>query len=42
VQNVSKADARLIGGRVDRNDQFDFRLEALNRRAQARRAPAWA
>ena len=41
VQNVSKADARLIGGRVDRNDQFDFRLEALNRRAQARRAPAW-
>jgi ATP-dependent helicase HepA len=41
VQNVSKADARLIGGRVDRNDQFDFRLEALTRRAQARRAPAW-
>src|SRR2546421_10409817 len=35
VQNVSKADARLIGGRVDRNDQFDFRVEALNRRAQA-------
>ena len=29
VQNVSKADARLIGGRVDRNDQFDFRIDAL-------------
>jgi len=41
VQNVSKADARLTAGRVDRNDQFDFRLEALNRRAQARRTPAW-
>jgi len=41
VQNVSKADARLIGARVDRNDQFDFRVEALTRRAQARRSPAW-
>ncbi len=41
VQNVSKADARLIAGRVDRVDQFDLRLEALNRRAQARRSPAW-
>src|SRR5437868_7838411 len=41
VQNVSKADARLIGGRVDRNDQFDFRIDALTRRAQARRSPAW-
>jgi ATP-dependent helicase HepA len=41
VQNVSKADARLIAGRVDRVDKFEFRIEALNRRAQARRAPAW-
>jgi ATP-dependent helicase HepA len=41
VQNVSKADARLISGRVDRSDQFDFRLESLMRRAQARRSPAW-
>ncbi len=41
IQNVSKADARLIAGRVDRADQFDFRLEALTRRAQARRSPAW-
>jgi len=41
VQNVSKADARLIGARVDRSEQFDFRVEALTRRAQARRSPAW-
>ena len=41
VQNVSSADARLIAGRVDRSEQFDFRLEALARRAQARRSPAW-
>src|SRR5882724_4891808 len=41
VQNISSADARLIAGRVDRNDQFDVRLEALTRRAQARRSPAW-
>ena len=41
VQNVSKADARLIGARVDRSDQFDFRVEALTRRARARRSPAW-
>jgi ATP-dependent helicase HepA len=41
IQNVSKADARLISGRVDRNDQFDFRLDALIRRAQTRSSPAW-
>ena len=41
VQNVSKADARLIAGRVDRPDQFELRVEALQRRAQARRSPAW-
>src|SRR5438128_1809183 len=39
VQSVSRADERLISGRVDRNAQFDFRLEALRRRAQARRDP---
>ncbi len=38
AQNVSKADERLISGRVDRVDQFDFRMEALQRRAAARRA----
>ncbi len=41
VQNTSSADARLIAARIDRNDQFDVRLEALTRRAQARRSPAW-
>ena len=41
VQNVSKADARLIAGRVDSADRFAVRLEALTRRAQARRSPAW-
>ena len=41
VQNVSKADARLLAGRVDRADQFELRLEALRRRADARRSPAW-
>lgn len=41
VQNVSKADDRLISGRVDRNDQFEFRLQALERRAQARRDPGY-
>ena len=41
VQNVSKADARLIAGRVDRADQFELRLEALLRRAEARRSPAF-
>jgi len=41
VQNVSKADARLIAGRVDRADHFELRLEALLRRAQARRSPAF-
>ncbi len=40
-QNISKADERLITGRVDRNDQFEFRLEALQRRANARKSPAF-
>ncbi|MFN7551195.1 MAG: RNA polymerase-associated protein RapA [Pseudomonadota bacterium] len=37
VQDISKADDRLLGGRVDRPGAFDLRLEALERRAQARR-----
>jgi len=40
-QPVSQADARLLSGRVDRNDQFEFRLECLRRRAQARAHPGW-
>jgi ATP-dependent helicase HepA len=41
VQDVAKADARLLAGRVDANAAFELRLEALTRRAQARRSPAW-
>ena len=37
VQDISKADDRLLGGRVDRPTVFDLRIEALERRAQARR-----
>jgi ATP-dependent helicase HepA len=37
VQNISKADDRLLGGRVDKASAFDLRVEALGRRAQARR-----
>ena len=40
-QAVSQADERLIAGRVDAPAAFDFRLEALSRRAAARRSPAW-
>ncbi|HLU13326.1 MAG TPA: RNA polymerase-associated protein RapA [Arenimonas sp.] len=40
-QPVSQADARLLSGRVDRNDQFEFRLECLRRRAEARAHPGW-
>lgn len=40
-QPVSQADARLIAGRVDRSDQFDFRHELLRRRAEAHRHPGW-
>ncbi len=38
-QPVSQADARLMGGRVDRNDQFEVRVETLERRAAAQRHP---
>ncbi|NKZ37974.1 RNA polymerase-associated protein RapA [Oleiagrimonas citrea] len=40
-QSISQADERLTGGRVDPIAQFELRLEALQRRAAARRSPAW-
>lgn len=40
-QPVSQADARLLSGRLDRNDQFEFRCESLQRRADAQRHPGW-
>jgi ATP-dependent helicase HepA len=40
-QSVSQADDRLIGGRTDPVAQFELRLEGLQRRAEARRSPAW-
>lgn len=41
VQNVSKADERLVSGRVDRVEQFELRVEALQQRAAAQRSPAY-
>lgn len=41
VQNISKADDRLLSGRIDRSDRFDLRLEALERRARARQSAAY-
>jgi hypothetical protein len=41
LQSVSKAEDRLNQGRVDRNDQFEFRYEALMQRASARRSAAF-
>lgn len=41
TQAISSADERLVSGRIDRADRFDLRLEALLRRADARRSPAW-
>jgi len=41
VQQVSRPDERLLSGRIDRVDQFEFRLEALQRRAQARCSPIY-
>jgi ATP-dependent helicase HepA len=41
VQDLSKADERLITGRVDPAERFDFRAEALQHRADARRSLAW-
>jgi ATP-dependent helicase HepA len=40
-QPVSQADAKLLSGRVDRNDQFEFRRECLQRHAEARAHPGW-
>ncbi|SFS04922.1 ATP-dependent helicase HepA [Dyella sp. OK004] len=40
-QSVSQADDRLVGGRTDPVAQFDLRIEGLQRRADARRSPAW-
>ncbi len=40
-QSISQADERLTGGRVDPVAAFELRLEALDRRAAARRSPAW-
>ena len=40
-QPVSQADARLLAGRLDRNDRFELRREMLGRRAKARAHPAW-
>lgn len=40
-QPVSLADSRLLSGRVDRNDQFEFRRECLQRRADARAHAGW-
>src|SRR5688500_13604235 len=41
VQSVSKADDRIVTGRVDPNDAFELRVEALERRAAARSSPAY-
>jgi len=40
-QPVSQADARLLAGRLDRNDRFELRREMLQRRAASRAHPAW-
>ena len=40
-QSVSQADDRLIGGRTDTVAQFELRVQALQRRAEARRSPTW-
>ncbi|MEO8808713.1 MAG: RNA polymerase-associated protein RapA [Rhodanobacter sp.] len=40
-QSLSQADDRLIGGRTDSVAHFELRLEALKRRAEARRSPMW-
>ncbi len=40
-QPVSQADARLLAGRLDRNDRFELRREMLERRARARAHAGW-
>lgn len=41
AQPISRADERLLSTRVDAPDRFDFRLQALTRRADAMRSPAF-
>lgn len=41
AQPVSHADQRLLSARVDSPDRFDFRVQALTRRADAMRSPAY-
>jgi ATP-dependent helicase HepA len=40
-QPVSQADARLLAGRLDRNDRFELRREMLERRARTRAHAGW-
>ncbi|MFT3807525.1 RNA polymerase-associated protein RapA [Arenimonas sp.] len=40
-QPVSQADARLLAGRMDRNDRYELRRETLERRASSRAHPGW-
>lgn len=40
-QPVSQADSRMLAGRVDRSDVFEFRVECLQRRMEARAHPGW-
>ncbi len=40
-QSVSRADRRLLAGRVDRNERFEARIECLQRRAAARAHPGF-
>jgi ATP-dependent helicase HepA len=41
AQPISRADERLKSARTDAPDRFDFRLDALRRRADAMRSPSW-
>ncbi|MBZ0223039.1 MAG: RNA polymerase-associated protein RapA [Dokdonella sp.] len=41
TQPLSRADERLLSARVDAPHRFDFRAQALARRAVAMRSPAW-
>lgn len=41
AQPISRADERLLSTRIDAPDRFDFRLQALSRRAEAMRSPAF-
>ena len=41
VQSISRANDRLVGGRVDDNERYALRLGALERRAAALRDPGY-